>query len=488
MSYLSAAGIESCLQYLANTYPAITQLIVLPEASHEGRTIRALKIAHGSGPGRHGVLFLGGVHARELVNPDLLVSLAFDLCRAYTTNTGLTYGGRSYSATEIQIIVNGLDVFFLPLVNPDGRVYVQAPGGYAMWRKNRSPNPGQPCRGVDLNRNNDFLWSSGIGTSSNSCSDVFKGSAAFSEPETRNVRHMLDTYTNIACMVDVHSYSELILYPWGDDDNQTTNPGMNFMNPAYDGLRGTQGGTVYREYIPPADLDWFVTTSNQVQEAIADVRGRTYTVQQGVLLYPTSGTNKDYPYSRHFVDASKRKVYSVTLETGREFQPPYAEALNIIAEVSSGLIQFCMRCLCAVEAAAQGTDFAGELEELRAFRDQDLLATSAGKRYAQLLQSHTLEILEVLAKDGKLRKRAMEVLRHVHEVIKTRGNASPKAFSPSLIESMDQLMQDFGEKGRATLRVALTEARRELKHFRSRSVREGLKAASKAGAKSARKK
>ncbi len=298
--YLSVTGIASVLQHLASTYSSICQLIPLPEASIEEQTIRALKLAGGEGGARRGVLLLAGVHARELINPDLLVWFALRLCQAYTANSGLTFGARTYEAETIQLLVNGLDLFFLPLVNPDGRAFVQSPTGYAMWRKNRNPNPGMPCMGVDLNRNFDFLWSSGIGTSPNSCSDIFKGHGAFSEPETRNVRYLLDTYPNIGYFADVHSYSELLLYPWGDDDNQTIDPTMNFQNPAYDGQRGTPGDSLYREYIPQSDLDWYVSTGNRVRDAIAAVRGRTYTVQQGVGLYPTTGTSEDYVYTRHW--------------------------------------------------------------------------------------------------------------------------------------------------------------------------------------------
>ena len=80
--YLTTAGIESCLQYLATTYPSICQLTVLPETSVEGRTSRAIKIGKGSGSNRRGVLFIGGAHARELVNPDMLASLALRICQA----------------------------------------------------------------------------------------------------------------------------------------------------------------------------------------------------------------------------------------------------------------------------------------------------------------------------------------------------------------------------------------------------------------------
>jgi len=350
--YLSATGIESAVVHITTTYPSICQLIVLPEPSIEGRIIRAFKIGSGSAADRPGVLFTGGVHARELINPDTVVSLGLKLCRAYTRGRGLKFGGKSYSASMIKSLVHAVDIIMLPLVNPDGRVHVQSPTGYEMWRKNRNPNPGLPCMGVDLNRNFDFLWSTGIGTSSDSCSDTFKGSAPFSEPETRNVRYLLETYHNIGYFMDIHSYSELVLYPWGDDENQTTDPAMNFRNPAYDGLRGTPGDTVYREHLPAADLDWFVSTGSRLRDAMAIVRGRLYTIQQSIGLYPTSATSDDYVYSRNSADASRRKVFGFTLETAREFQPAYAEALDVMAESSVAILELCLTLVAGRERAA----------------------------------------------------------------------------------------------------------------------------------------
>src|SRR5262249_28007633 len=264
-----AAGIESCLTYLANTYPSICQLTTLPETSIEGRVSRAVKIANGAGPTRPGILIISGVHAREVVNPDMLVGFGLKLCQAYSSNTGLTFGGKTYEASLVKLLVDQSDILLFPLVNPDGRVFVQAPNGDPMWRKNRNPNPGLPGKGVDINRNYDFLWSSGIGTSPDSTSDIYKGSASFSEPEPPKVDHLLDNLPNVRMMVDVHSFSELVLYPWGDDNNQTADPGMNFQNPTYNGLRGVLGDSLYREYIPANDATWYGTNSARMRDAIA---------------------------------------------------------------------------------------------------------------------------------------------------------------------------------------------------------------------------
>jgi carboxypeptidase T len=96
------------------------------------------------------------------------------------------------------------------------------------------------CVGVDLNRNYDFLWDFPIyyspsapkTTSIDPCDYQF-----YHGPGSENAKSIFDTFPNIGFFIDLHSYSERILYNWGDDDNQTINPSMNFRNPAYNGTR-----------------------------------------------------------------------------------------------------------------------------------------------------------------------------------------------------------------------------------------------------------
>jgi carboxypeptidase T len=469
MGYLTAAGIEACVQYLANTYPSFCQAIPLPETSVEGRTSRVLKIASGGGE-RRGVLFLGGVHAREVVNPDLLVSFALDLCQAYAEGTGLTFGPTSYNPTTVKLIVEGLDVFVFPLVNPDGRNHVQEPGGDVWWRKNRRLDPASGCYGVDINRNFDLLWSSGIGTSSSPCDyQIYKGASAFSEPETRNVRWLLDTYPQIMSMMDVHSYDNDLLYPWGDADDQTTDPSQNFQNPAYDGLRGVPGSTLYGEYIPAPDLDWYTTTGDAVETAIQAVRGTAYTVKQSIKLYPTSATSQDYSYSRNFADGKKPRVYAYTLETGTEFQPPYSEALNIMTEVSSGLIQFCLECLCTVTEVARGTALMDRLDVLRAFRDEIMLATAAGAGLVTSLARHGAELAELLSADHAMRDRAARLL-----VAVAAAASHDTPLDADLVGRAQALAGELAERGSPGLRDTLAAIVRDAGQFSGRTIAEGL--------------
>ena len=69
--------------------------------------------------------------------------------------------------------------------------------------------------GTDLNRNWGYHWNDG-GSSSNPCSDSYMGKSAFSEIENQNVRDFLSAHKDkIKYYVNLHSYSQLVLLPWG---------------------------------------------------------------------------------------------------------------------------------------------------------------------------------------------------------------------------------------------------------------------------------
>ncbi len=352
MPYLNVTEVESALSAAtAAPYSSFTQLITLPNLTWEGRQCHAIKIANGSGGNRPGVYFLGGVHAREWGSADILINFVQQLEQAYQSGTGLTFGSKIFTADDIQTIVNALDIIVFPQANPDGRNYSMNVD--AMWRKNRrteAPNSAA-CPGVDVNRNYDFLWdfpvyfnvpASGISDSTDPCDyQLYHGPGAFSEPESSNAKWIFDNFLNIGFFADIHSFGEDILYSWGDDEDQTNDPNMNFQNPAYNGMRGV-AGDAYKEYIPANDQATAIDLANAFHDGIQAVRGTNYTVKPSFNLYPTAGTSDDYAYSRHFVDPGKQNVISYTLEWGTEFQPPYSEMQNIIQEITCGLLAFCL--------------------------------------------------------------------------------------------------------------------------------------------------
>lgn len=480
--YLTTSAIEACLVWLNSAYPSLTQLITLAEKSVEGRVIRAIRIRSPGGGDRNGVLLVGGTHARELINPDLLAALAVKLCWAYTNGGGLKFGAKEYSETEVRLAVDGLDIFIVPLINPDGREHIQS-GGYRWWRKNRSFNPGG-SRGTDLNRNYDFLWDWIIGvTSGTPTDDTYHGTNEFSEPETRNIRTLLDRYPNITCFVDVHSYSELILYPWGDDNIQTTDPTQNFRNPAWDGLRGVTG-TGYAEYMPAADRTKFHDRGLKVRDAIAAVRGRTYVVEPSFDLYGTSGGSSDYTYSRYFLGRGKRKVWGYVFETNFEgpgydwqygFQPPYDDALKVMDEIQSGLIQFMLSCVCVVREVGIAQLAIEDLDELRRFRDEEMTQRRRGQRWVQLLEIHGDELLAILGGNRRLWDEAVAIVAAATDLVLRREEKEAPKLDRSLAARIGRLITQLDKRASPELRKALTGVRRDLRTVTGKTAREAIR-------------
>lgn len=115
------------------------------------------------------------------------------------------------------------------------------------------------------------------------------------------------------------------------------------MNPPFDGLRGLVGNSAYREFMGGDDQATLVDLAQGMNAALNEVRGTSYTVDQAVGLYPTSGASDDYAFSRHRVDAARRKVYGFTIEFGQQFVPPYVEMRRIMADVAAGLTELCRR-------------------------------------------------------------------------------------------------------------------------------------------------
>jgi len=362
MPYLNVVEVESALQLVAATHPGFTELVTLPHRTWENRVCRAVRVAADLATARPTVVLFAGVHAREWGGPDILVSFLERLTAAVSDGAEIALPGYTVPTADVERIGNGLDVVVFPQANPDGRAYSMRTDGNEMWRTNRRPSP---VGGVDVNRNYDWLWDfrryfdpraltrGEVSVSDTRGNDTYHGPEAFSEPETRNVAWLVDRYPTTRFLTDVHSFSELILYPWGDDDNQTTKPEQNFHNPAFDRKRGllAQNGHPdarrYGEYLDPTHRQHLLEIGTRMRNAVEAVNGRRYTLQQGAQLY---GTSDDWTFARHILDPTRPLIYPYTIEFGRElpndvaasFHPPYADMQRIIDEVVAGLLEMCL--------------------------------------------------------------------------------------------------------------------------------------------------
>lgn len=411
MTYLNAVEVESAQIALAAAHAGICHLITLPNSTVEGRTSHALRI--GSKPaGATDALYLtGGVHAREWGSADILVNLATDLCVAYDTNSSIVYGGKVFSAAEVRAIVEQLNVVIFPSVNPDGRAYSQATDPW--WRKNRNPASSGGVAsnvGVDINRNQPWLWDfastfapgaiNSYLASTNPADETYHGPSAASEAETKNINHLHDTIPRIRWYVDVHSYSEDLLTPWGDDESQTVDPAQSFTNAAFNGQRGLIGGD-YSEFLPDGDSVAVASLSSAFTRNLSEVRGKFYVAKPSFSLYPTSGTNSDWASSRHFSDPAKSPTLGFTLEWGTEFQPPYGEMEQIIDDVCSGFIGFALSALGIASRIVVDRDTFSSFEvETQAAYPASLYAIYDGFSPSSLGVPGAAPVVHIVASDG----------------------------------------------------------------------------------------
>lgn len=200
-AYHNYGEAQSALADLAAAHPDIVSLFPIGK-SVEGRDITAVRFHMKSDDGKTkpGIAFLGAHHAREHLSTEIPLLLAQWL-------------GDNRETPEVRRLLETRDVYVIPMINPDGVEYDIATGRYRWQRKNMRKN-GNGTVGVDLNRNYDFRWG-GEGASGNPGASTYRGPSAFSEPESQAVRDFLTSHKNIRIVVSYHTFSELILYPWG---------------------------------------------------------------------------------------------------------------------------------------------------------------------------------------------------------------------------------------------------------------------------------
>ncbi|KYN09226.1 PREDICTED: carboxypeptidase B-like [Trachymyrmex cornetzi] len=191
-SYHDINDIYGYLDYLANTYPDVCSVQSIGN-SIEGQPLKVLRISNGKTENTPAIWIDGGIHAREWISPAAVTYVIDNLVE---------------NSDVLQT-----DYYILPVANPDGYRYTFLYD--RLWRKNR--RKGTVCSGVDLNRNFGYRWG-GKGTSSNMCYETYRGSKAFSEPETNAIRNFFEnSLANFKAYISFHSYGQYILYPWGYD-------------------------------------------------------------------------------------------------------------------------------------------------------------------------------------------------------------------------------------------------------------------------------
>ncbi len=406
--YLTVEEVEAKLAQLADAYPTLSELITLPHLTWEGRTSHALRIGTRADQDT-AVLFTACAHAREWGGAEIALGFAADLLAAYTAGENVYYNEYEVPADVVAQIVQNLTVVVFPCVNPDGRAWDMADPS-RWWRKNRRPLPDGNV-GVDINRNHDWLWdyrtafdprsytdpddSGGPGSyvatapASDDPSDpLYHGPAPDSEPETRNIHALFDLYPNISWYMDIHSYDGDVLFSWSDDNDQSADPQMTFLNHAYDGQRGISGG--YGEYLPADQRSLDESTAEAIVAAMNTVdlpmppnaadpttpreyyqafqscllwADERYPGQPDHVAYPCSGTVDDWAAARHQVNPGAALVHSFVVEynfpdvadgDGNPFHPAWPTMRQIVSVVDAGMLTLCQSALPATGGGGGG--------------------------------------------------------------------------------------------------------------------------------------
>jgi carboxypeptidase T len=302
---------------LHDRYPEITSAPFSIGQSGEGRDLWAITISDHPerDEGEPEVLIDGVHHAREIMSLETCLYVARTLCESYDSDP------------YVKSLVDGRQVTFVPIVNPDGFVYNEErfPGGGGMWRKNRRDN-GSACWGVDLNRNYPYMW--GLpGASSSPCADDYRGPGAASEPETQAMIRLLSGHSFVT-QESIHSVAGMILFPWG----YTTDP--------------TPDDAILRSIA-----------------ALRNSRNGYLTGQAPELLYLVSGGMGDWAYGEQ---EAKPKIFCFTTEIGGSgFWPDPSEREPLLEENLSSMLDLIDVAGPSVEAvglSVLGADGNGRLD------------------------------------------------------------------------------------------------------------------------------
>ncbi|XP_030128249.4 carboxypeptidase B2 isoform X2 [Taeniopygia guttata] len=211
-------------------------------------------------------------------------------------------------------LLEHFDFYIMPVINVDGYEYTWSHPSNRLWRKSRSSHGNSKCIGTDMNRNFDAHWC-GPGASHSECQEIYCGPYPESEPEVKAVaRFVRDHKDTIKAYITMHSYSQLVLFPYSYTMNKSK------------------------------DHEELESLAQKAAKAIKRTTWKTYRSGAGAqTIYLAPGGSDDWAYDLGI-------KYSFTFElrdTGtygfllppREIKPTCLEALSAVKEIAQHILQ-----------------------------------------------------------------------------------------------------------------------------------------------------
>ncbi|HNW71152.1 MAG TPA: M14 family zinc carboxypeptidase [Bacteroidales bacterium] len=281
------AQLDSMRVWFPNLISAKTQI----GSSIESRAIYAVKISDNpdASESEKQVLFTSLHHSSEPCGLQQLIFFMYYLLENYNTNS------------EVKYLIDNLEIYFVPVVNPDGYVYneTQNSAGGGTWRKNRRYND-ILSYGVDLNRNYGYAWGyDDIGSQPLGISPWYRGTEAFSEPESQTMKSFIEAHDFLLDM-NWHSWGNFLIYPWNYHSSMTPD-------------------STYFE-----QLSRYVTMESHYR----------YGTCQQTYGYNSNGDADDWGYGD---TTAKNKVFSITAEVGASSDGFWPAPANIEALCENSL-------------------------------------------------------------------------------------------------------------------------------------------------------
>ncbi len=333
--YHSYAEMSALLDDTVAAHPGIARKISIGQ-SNQGRPIWALKISDnvGTDEDEPEVLFTSQMHAREWLAQEEDLRVIELLTSNYSTNPG------SQLEQRVSDIVDGLEIWIVPMLNPDGAEYdISNPGaGFKNWRRNRQPVGDGAAPGIDLNRNFGFQWACCGGSTGKPGSFYYRGKSPWQATETAALRdfvlgRIVDGRQQIRAAIDWHAFNEEIMWPFGYTKADLPRP------------------------MAADDLAAF----KAVARGMADLNG--YIPMQLSDLYIIDGGSIDWLYGDQRIFALTIEVYPLDDSHVGGFYPPDSIIDRETTRNDGAVLYFLEHVACPYRAAGIADTHCGPLDD-----------------------------------------------------------------------------------------------------------------------------
>jgi hypothetical protein len=198
---------------------------------------------------------------------------------------------------QVAKLLKTREMWFVPVVNPDGYDYTFVSPATRLWRKNLNDNDGDGqitnLDGVDTNRNFNAKWNYDLeGASDDLADETYHGPSAGSEPEVKAMR-ALEKRLDPAFQLDYHSFAQLILYPEGW---QVQTPATDA--PLTQALAGNSDHPAVPGFDPEVSAQLYTTNGDITDDAYFNYGVEAYTVEldggTGAAVGGTDGSDPNF--------------------------------------------------------------------------------------------------------------------------------------------------------------------------------------------------